>query len=156
MAGQEQALNTKTEAHEIYHTEQDPRCRLCKQHTETVVHIISGCSKLAGTEYTKRHNNVALIVYRAICGKYNLEHSKDWWVEPEKVLRNDHAKILWYFLIQTDKHSLHNRPDIVLINYREQTSLIIVIADSKDEKIQNKKLEKIDSYQLFKIKLEQL
>ena len=50
-------------------------------------------------------------VYRAICAEYNLEHSKDWWVEPEKVVRDDHAKILWNFPIQTDKHLLHNRPD---------------------------------------------
>ena len=61
-----------------WHTVQDPRCRLCKQHAETVAHIISGCSKLAGIEYTKRHNNVASLVYRAICAEYNLEHSKDW------------------------------------------------------------------------------
>ena len=32
---------------------------------------------LAGTEYTKRHNNVASIVYRVICAEYNLEDSKD-------------------------------------------------------------------------------
>ena len=54
MAAQEQALNTGAVSHEIYHTVQDPKCRLCKQHAETVAHIISGCSKLAGTDYTKR------------------------------------------------------------------------------------------------------
>ena len=86
MAAQEQALNTRTVAHDIYHTVQDPRCRLCTQHPETVSHITSGCSKLAGTEYTERHNNVASIVYRAICAENNLEHSKDWWVESEKVV----------------------------------------------------------------------
>ena len=93
------------------------KMQLCKQHAETVAHITSGCSKLAGTEYTKRHNNVALIRYRAICVEYDHEHSKDRWVEPEKVVRNDHAKIFWGFPIQTDKHLLRNRPDIVLINY---------------------------------------
>ena len=84
MASQEQALNTKAVAHKIYHTVQDSRCRLCKQHAETVAHITSGCSKLAGSEYTERHNNVASIVYRAICAEYDLEHSKHWWVKPEK------------------------------------------------------------------------
>ena len=42
---------------------------------------------------TKRHNNVASIVYRAICAEYNLEHSKDWWVEPEKVVRNGPSRL---------------------------------------------------------------
>ena len=78
MAAQEQVLNTRAVAHKIYHTVQDPRCRLCKQHVKTVAHITSGCSKLAGTEYTERHNNMASIVYRAICAEYNFEHSNDW------------------------------------------------------------------------------
>ena len=61
MAAQEQALNARAVAHKIYHTVQDPKCRLCKQHTETVAHIISGCCKFTGTKYTERHNNVASI-----------------------------------------------------------------------------------------------
>ena len=67
-----------------------------------------------------------------------------------KVVRNDHVKILWDFPIQADKHLLHNRPDIVLINYKEQTFLID-IAVPRDENIQDKKLEKIDKYQSLKL-----
>ena len=67
---------------------------MCKQHAETVAHITSGCGKLAGTEYTKRHNNVESIIYRVICAEYDLEHSKDWCVKPEKVVRNDHTTFL--------------------------------------------------------------
>ena len=69
MAAHEQALNTRAVAHKIYHTVQDPKCMLCKQHAETMAHITSGCSKLAGTEYTERHNDVASIVYRVICSE---------------------------------------------------------------------------------------
>ena len=117
MTAQEQAFSTRAVAHEINHTVQEPKCRLCKQHAETVAHITSGCSKLAKTEYIERHKNVASIVYKAICAEYNFVRSKDWWVESEKVVRNDHAKILWNFPIQTDKHLRHNRLGIVLINY---------------------------------------
>ena len=49
---------------------------------------------------------------------------------------------------------LHNRPDIVLINYKEQTGLIIDISVPRDENIQDKELEKIDKYQSLKIELE--
>ena len=69
---------------------------------------------------------------------------------------NDHANILWDFPIQTDKHLLYNWPDIMLINYKEQTSLINDILVPRDENIQDKKFEKIDKYQSFKIELEQL
>ena len=77
MAVQKQALNTRAVAYKFYHTVQDSRFRLCKQHAETAGHITSSCSKLAGTEYMERHNNVASIVYRAICPEYDLEHGKD-------------------------------------------------------------------------------
>ena len=77
-------------------------------------------------------------------------------IRPEKVVRNDHAKILWDFSNQTDKHLFHNRPDIVLINYKEQTGLIIDIAVPRNEDIQDKKLEKIDKYQSLKVELKQL
>ena len=156
MAAQEQALNTRAVAFEIYHTVQDPRCRMCRQHPETVAHLVSGCSKLVGTEYTQRHNHVASVVYRAISAEYDLQHSKDWWVEPESVVKNDRAKILWDFPIQTDRHMPHNRPDIVLIDYQQQSGLIIDIAVPRDENIRDKELEKIDKYQSLKIELEQL
>ena len=87
MAAQEQALNMRAVAFEIYHTVQEPRCRMCRQHPETVAHLVSGCSKLVGTKYTQRHNHVASVVHRAICAEYDLQHSKDWWVEPESVVQ---------------------------------------------------------------------
>ena len=68
-AAQEQALNTRAVTRKIYHTVQDFKCRLLKQHAETVAHITVGCSKLSGTGYTKKHNNVASIVYKAICAE---------------------------------------------------------------------------------------
>ena len=49
----------------------------------------------------------------------------------------------------------HNRPDILLINYKQPTGLIIEIAVPRDENNQDKKeLEKIDKYQSLKIELE--
>ena len=124
MAAQENDLNDKAVAHEIYHTVQDPKCGLRKQHAEAVADIISSCTKLTRTEYTQRHNNVASIVYRVICAEYNLEDSRDWWVEPKRVVRDNHIKIFWNFSIQTDKHLLQNFPGIVLINYKKQTGLM--------------------------------
>ena len=45
MAAQEQALNTRSIQASIYRTIEDGRCRLCKQSSETVQHIVSGCSQ---------------------------------------------------------------------------------------------------------------
>ena len=139
MAAQEQALNTWAIACDIYHTAQDPRCRLCMQHKETVAHLISGCSKLAGVDYTERHNYVASIVHKAICAEHDLQHSKEWWLESGKVVENKQAKILWDFPVQTDIQMPHNRPDIILINHREKTGFIIDIAVPRDENIKTRR-----------------
>ena len=69
LAAQEQVLNIRAVAHKIYHAVQDTRFGLHKQDADTTTNIISGCSKVAGTDYTKRHKNVASIVYRAICAE---------------------------------------------------------------------------------------
>ena len=77
MPAQEQVFNTKAVVNDINHTVQDTKFSLCKQYVETVANITNGCTKLAGIEYTERHNNVASIIYRDICAEYDLEHSKD-------------------------------------------------------------------------------
>ena len=38
------------------------KCRLCGEHREIVYHLLSGCKKLAATEYVKRHNNTLKVL----------------------------------------------------------------------------------------------
>ena len=47
IAAQEQVLDTSSIEAGVYHTRQDPRCRLCKDAPETVQHITAGCKMLA-------------------------------------------------------------------------------------------------------------
>ena len=95
-------------------------------------------------------------MYKGICAKYDLERNKEWWAEPEKVVENKQAKILWDFPVQTDIQMPHNRPDIILIDHQEKTGFIIDIAVPRDENIKDKEMEKIDKYQPLKIELERL
>jgi len=55
-AAQDHALNTK--CHKVKYSTMinDPKCRMCKEKDETVAHIVSACSKIAGSLYTIRHN----------------------------------------------------------------------------------------------------
>ena len=66
MAAQEQALSKRSIRAGVYNTRQDPRCWLCKD-AETVQHIMSGCKIQAGIMYMEHHNQVAGIVYFALC-----------------------------------------------------------------------------------------
>ena len=154
MAAQKQALTTRQIEAQIYKTRQDGRCRLCKGSPETIQHIVSGCSQLAGTAYVERHNQVAGIVYRAICAQYGLRQPVNWWEVPEKVVENTEAKILWDFYIQTDKHVLANQPDIVVVDKKTKTATIIDIAVPNDSNIANKEKEKIEKYQPLREELE--
>ena len=54
LAAHEQALGTRWIEAGVYHTRQDPRCRLCKEASETVQHIVAGCKMQAGTANTER------------------------------------------------------------------------------------------------------
>ena len=77
--------------------------RLCKEHDETIQHIISGCKHLASKGYMERHNQVAAIIHKDICQKYQLPTPKNWWDLPNKVTENEQAKLLWDFHIQTEQ-----------------------------------------------------
>ena len=54
MAAQEQTVSTR--AVEVYYIKQDPRCRLCKEVSETAQHLVAGCKIQAGMAYMERHN----------------------------------------------------------------------------------------------------
>jgi len=62
LAAQEQSLPTRVMA-SIYDTNTSTACRLCGNHPETVEHLVSGCSKLAGILYKVRHDNVLKYLY---------------------------------------------------------------------------------------------
>ena len=40
----------------------DGKCMLCRQHDETVLHLLAGCEMLAGAEYLFRHNNALMVL----------------------------------------------------------------------------------------------
>ena len=156
MAAQEQALSTRSIEAGVYHTRQDPRCRLCKDAPETIQHITAGCKMLAGKAYMERHNQVAGIVYRNICAEYNLEVPRSKWEMPPRVMENDRAKILWDFQIQTDKMVVANQPDIVVVDKQKKTAVVIDVAVPNDSNIRKKEHEKLEKYQGLREELERM
>ena len=118
IAIQDQIINTKYYSKHII---KDPntttdRCRLCKQQIETIDHIIGGCTILANTEYTRRHNNVAKIIHQQLAIQYKLvqHHTPTYKYIPQNVLENDKHKLYWNRSIITDKTIPHNKPDITI------------------------------------------
>ena len=44
-------------------------CKMRHERGESVSHVISECTKLAQTEYTKRHDNVARMIHWELLGE---------------------------------------------------------------------------------------
>ena len=156
-AAQDQALNTKWHNTNILGRSQDSLCRRCHKHQETVQHIIAGCPELAQTAYLNRHNQVASFLHWSICQRENLPCCTTWYEHlPEKITENEKIKILYDFTIYTDKKIPHNRPDIVIVNKAENSTLFIDVACPMDQNIQKKEKEKIEKYQDLKFEIERI
>ena len=82
IAAQDQALRTNYRKATIEKSTNILMCRLCKEKEETVSHIVSECSKIAQTEYKKRHDRVATTIHWALCKKYpthgKMDHRSAW------------------------------------------------------------------------------
>ena len=58
VAAQDQAISTNYFKNKILKEEIEDKCRLYKQHEETIDHLISGCPILAKNEYLMRHDSL--------------------------------------------------------------------------------------------------
>ena len=79
LAAQDQCLLTRNYQANILHNGVDSKCRLCDEKVETIDHIISGCSKLAATEYVTRHDKIGQYLHWNICSRYEIPHHKNWY-----------------------------------------------------------------------------
>ena len=126
------------------------RCRLCDKFRETVDHLLSGCEKLAGTDYMKRHNN-ALMVLAVEWAKITklVPDDTKWYMTSwgmGKVLENKDYKLLWDFEFKTRKTTTSRRPDLILEDNREKSIYIIDMSCPMEENIDEKRVEKLTKY----------
>eukprot|EP00957_Ditylum_brightwellii_P185028 14090517-Ditylum_brightwellii.AAC.1 len=75
----EQTLATNIIKKKIFKLDCSPLYRLCQQKDETVCHIVSARPKLAGTKYTKRHNDIARYVHWNLLKERGIEVTAQWW-----------------------------------------------------------------------------
>ena len=152
-APQERAIRTNYMKCNIDKTSESPLCRLCGKKGESVKHLTSGCEKLAQNEYKRRHDNVAKKVHWDICKKNGLEHSERWYEHaPEGAGENEEIKVLWDINIQCDNLIEARRPDLIIIDKKEQMGIIIDIAVPADIRVEENEKEKVEKYQDLKKK----
>lgn len=121
---------------------------MCNSTTESIQHLISGCSVLAQTEYLRRHNLTAGIIHQQL-GKISglLVNQEPYYKYiPYPVLENTDYRLYWDTTIITDKTVAANRPDIVLINKKSKIAYLIDIAHPLDTNLEKTEREKINKY----------
>lgn len=125
------------------------KCRMCNTAEETVQHLSSGCTTLAGTKYLTRHNNMGKVVHQLMCLQMKIiPHFTPHHVyTPQTVEENDHFKVYWDLNIITDRSVEHNRPDMVVFNKDERTAIIIDFAVPLDQNLTKTYAEKITKYE---------
>ena len=102
--GQTQSLRTNTIKANIDKTQEDSKCRMCKQKEQTVSHIVSECPKLAQREYKRRHDCVAKALHWDLCRLYDMDCGNKWYEhQPDGVLDTSDVKILWDFTSKQTK-----------------------------------------------------
>lgn len=125
------------------------KCRLCAERPETIDHLISGCTMLAGNQYTERHDNVAKILHleiRRIFEDPHLEKVPYYKYEPPAVVDAENCKIYWNREIITDRTITNNRPDIVLTDKIKKTTYLIDVTIPLADNIKRKHSEKLEKY----------
>ena len=104
LAAQDQAIRTNYVKAAIDRSQEDSKCRMCKQSNETISQIVSGCPILAQKEYKKRNDNVARAVHWDRSEKYGFERSERWYNHvPDSVLENEDYKMRWDFSVRTSR-----------------------------------------------------
>ena len=128
----------------------DGSCRICTQHSETVEHLVAGCTKLAKSEYLTRNNRVLMILAVAWAKQQELVGQEAIWFEQrwdkETVLENDKAKLVWDFEFHLRKTTTARRPDLILELKTDKKIWICDMACPQQNNIGAKRTEKLTKY----------
>ncbi|KAL1446054.1 hypothetical protein WDU94_005517 [Cyamophila willieti] len=152
---QDKVIRTRNYEKIILKNDITDKCRKCQQVGETIEHIMGGCSELANNMYLSRHNQVAKVVHQNLAIEHKLiKHTTPFYkYSPEQVIENDNAILYWDQPIQTDRSITCNRPDLILVNKRTQSAIIIDIAVPLTHNIIKTENEKLNKYQELKIEI---
>ena len=152
LAAQDQSLYMRNYQTNILRNGASGKCRFCDNYTETVDHLVSGCSVLVPNEYKNRHDRVGQYLHWKICESYKIETFEHWYEhKPQPVVEGDSVTLLWDFPIRTDRTIQANRPDIIVKDFKKKTFLLIDMSIPTDQNISAKEFDKLSKYKDLEI-----
>jgi hypothetical protein len=113
VAAQDPAISTKTFKNKTLKEEVECKCRLCKQHVETIDHLTSGCPNLAKNVYLMRHDKVCTHLHYSIYKDLDIEITDMWYTHvPKPVYEEGVVTVFWNQAVHTDREVTANKTDI--------------------------------------------
>ena len=92
-----------------------------------------------------------------LCKKHNLERKQKWYEHcPEGVVEDDDAKLTWDINIQCDNVMEAKRSNLILVDKKVKSCVIIDVAVPGDFRIREKEIKKVEKYQNLKRELKRL
>ena len=124
MAPQDQTISTNYFKNNILKGEIQSRCRLCKQHKETIVQLTSEFSSLAKNEYLMRHDKVCAQLHYSVCQMQGIEMTDKWYTHA-RAHKHTHTHTqtsVWKWRcysildsrVHTDRQVRAKKPDIII------------------------------------------
>ena len=84
VAAQDQVISKNYFKNKILKEQTESKCRLCKQHEETIDHLTSGCPILAKNEYLMRHDKFCTHLHYSIRKDLDTETTDKWYTHISK------------------------------------------------------------------------
>jgi len=157
VAAQDQAISENYFKKKILNEEIDSKCRLCKQHEDTIDHLTLGCPILAKNEYLMRHDKVCTHLHYSICKALETETTDKWYTHMAKPVYEDgDVTVLWKQAVHTDREVTANRLDIIIKNKKEKTCTLIDVVIPANRNVVQKEAEKKLNYKSLCIEIQRM
>lgn len=123
--GRLQLIECESLLHLYYPNSYTKTCKICNHPSETISHIVNGCTKFS-LMYSERHNRVVNILYDKLMSMYASSQFVD--VLKDTVLRH----IVFTPDVHTQFQTNSTRPDITIIDRESKTVKVIEISTPFD------------------------
>jgi len=157
VVAQDEAISTNYFKNKILKEEIENKCRLCKQHEETIHHLTSGCPILAKKEYLVRHDKVCTHLHYSICKALGTETTHKWYTQtcPSQCMKRE-MSLLWNQAVHTDREVTVNRPDIIIKNKKGKICTLIDVAIPIDGNVVQKEAQEKLKYKSLCIEIQRM
>jgi hypothetical protein len=161
VTAQDQAISTNCVKNKILKEEVDSKCRLCKQHEETIDHLTSGCPILVKNEYLMRHDKVVAHLRYSVWTALGIGMTDKWHTHTHThthtpVCEHEDVTVLRTQGLHTDREVTASKPDIVIKNEKEKTCILMDVEIPVDRNVTQKKAERKLEYKSLCIEMQRM